>query len=298
MQTELHGGARHKPQEPDEVVKDRTVYNTLEIVRNFINKHSIAEIKEYETETKLVITPKPKITPVTSPTTFHESFSIKSEPSEVKLEPIDIHIKNDPDTDFIDFLRTFGDSSEELTNSSEGSLSRLPAFEESTYFDGNKFVLRSEVPPKKLKEPKKRVRKPELWAKNVQKKLRNAGKPVGNKRARSMAAPCSCRQECGSKVNEKNRLMNFSIYWDLGDISKKRKFIFEHIKLERPMRAMKKARALGRLILHYLDVMNSDGTIEQVKVCKTMFLNTLDISNTVITTTVKYNQYFDDGFKV
>lgn len=301
--------AQHeKFQELDHKIEDKAVYSTVQIVRNYISRHSIAEIKEHETD--IVITPKPKITQVThfhtsSPTTFHESFgSIKSEPMEVKLEPIDIQIKHDPDADtFLDFLRTFNDSSEEnsMTNSSEGSLSRLPAFEESTYFDGDKFVLRSEVPPKKLKEPKKRQRKPELWATNVQKKLRNAGKRYRSAKgyiveARSMAAPCSCRQECASKVNEKNRLMNFSRYWNLADINKKRKFIFDHIRLERPMRAMKKARVLSRLILHYLDVMNSDGSIEKIKVCKTMFLNTLDISNTVITTTVKLNnQYFEDN---
>lgn len=299
FQTEFRGECHEKFQQLDPQNEDKAVYSTVQIVRNYITRHSIAEIKEYETDMKLVITPRPKTAPVTSsPTTFHESISIKS-------EPIDIQIKEDPDDiPFLDFLRTFGDSSEELTNSSEGSLSRLPAFEESTYFNGDKFVLRSEVPPKKLKEPKKRQRKPELWATNVQKELRNAGKRYRSAKgyiveARSMAAPCSCRQECASKVNEKNRLMNFSSYWNLGDVAKKRKFIFDHIKLERPMRAMKKARALSRLILHFLDVMNSDGSIEQIKVCKTMFLNTLDISNTVITTTVKLNnQYFDDNCSV
>ena len=300
IQAKFNGEYCKKLQELDYLTEDKAVYSTVQIIRDYITRHSIAEIKEYETDMKLIITPRPKITPVTSSPTFHESISIKTEPNDVKLEPIDIQIKEDPDAEipFLDFLRTFGDSSEELTNSSEGSLSRLPAFEESTYFDGDKFVLRSEVPPKKLKEPKKRQRKPELWATNVQKKLRNAGKRYRSAKgyiveARAMAAPCSCRQECATKVNEKNRLMNFSRYWDLGDINKKRRFIFDHIKLERP-KSMKQTRAFSRLILHFLDVMNSDGTVEKIKVCKTMFLNTLDISNTVITTTVKLNnQYFE-----
>lgn len=111
-----------------------------------------------------------------------------------------------------------------------------------------------------------------------------------------MGPPCVCRQECGTKVNEKNRLLNFSNYWSLDNIVKKRKFIFDHIKLERPMRAMTKSRAFSRLILHFLDVVNGDGSIEQIKVCKTMFLSTFDISNTVITTTVKLNnQYFESA---
>lgn len=291
--------SHHKVEEPDESL-DRIVYTTFQIVRNYITRYAISEIKEDENEQRLVITPKPN-----SPSSaFQDLVKIKSEPMEIKLEPISVDIKDDPDNTFLHFIRgSFGDSgsSEELTNSSEGSLSRLPAFEETTYFDGDKFVLRSEMPPKKMKEAKKRQRKPEMWATNIQKKLRNAGKRYRSSKgyiveARNMAPPCTCRQECATKVNEKNRLMNFSTYWSLDDISKKRKFIVDHIKLEKPMRALKKSRALSRLILHYLDVANSDGSSEKIKVCKTMFLNTLDISNTVITTTVKVsNQYFEEN---
>lgn len=156
--------------EPDEQIQDKTLYSTLQIVRNFIAKHSVAEIKADENEHSLVITKLP----VASNHAFQESISIKQEPMDL---PFEIQIKEDPDNDLFNFIRSFGDSatSEDLTNSSEGSLSRLPAFEESTYFNGDKFVLRSEVPPKKLKETKKRQRKPECWATNVQKKLRNAG---------------------------------------------------------------------------------------------------------------------------
>jgi hypothetical protein len=297
IQNEFNSVSQSKLCELSDHIEDKLVCNTVQIVRSFISRHSIADIRVDDSEAKLVITPRPK-TASASVNAFQESISIKTEP-DIKLEPIDIQIKEEPDSTLLDFIRSFGDSSEELTNSSEGSLSRLPAFEATTYFNGDKFVLRSEVPPKKLKETKKRQRKPELWATNIQKKLRNAGQRYRSSKgyiveARSMAGPCNCRQLCATKVSEKNRLMNFSNYWSLDDIGKKRKFIVDHIRLERPMRAMTKSRALSRLILHFLDVMNSDGTIEQTKVCKTMFLNTLDISNTVIVTTVKSNhQYFE-----
>lgn len=275
---------------------DPIVYSTWQIVMNYIKKHSIADIREEESEQKLVITPKPNA--------FQELARIKNEPVEdsIKREAIEVNIKDDPDLPFMHFISSLNDSScEALTNSSESSLSRLPAFEENTYFDGDKFVLRSEVPPKKLKEAKKRQKRPELWATNVQKKLRNAGKRYRSSKgyiveARAMAEPCHCRQECRSKVNEKNRQMNFTLYWSLDDIGKKRKFISEHIKLEKPMRALKKSRAFSRLILHYLSVANSDGTTERIRVCKKMFLNTLNISNTVITTVVKLsNQYSEES---
>lgn len=304
IQLEQNTTSVNKLRELDLQINDPTVYKTVQIIRNFIDKHSISEIEEEENENCLIIKPKPKVTP----TSFQESISIKQELIEVKLEPIEM--KEDPDADlpFLQFVRSFGQSasnvsSEELTTSSESSLSRLPAFQESTYFDGDKFVLRSEIPPKKLKEAKKRQRKPELWATNVQKKLRNAGQRYRSAKgyiveARHMGSPCNCRQQCGTKVNEKNRLNNFNNYWALDDIVRKRKFIFDHIKLEKPMRAMTKSRAFSRLILHFLSVVNNDGTSERIKVCKTMFLNTLDISNTVITTTVKLNnQYFEDAEK-
>lgn len=290
-QKDFFKNSHPKPEKSD---VDPVVYSTWQIVTNYIKKHSIADIREDENEQKLVITPKSNA--------FQELVRIKNEQDSIKHEAIEVNIKDDPDLPFMDFISSLNDSScEELTNSSESSLSRLPAFEENTYFDGDKFVLRSEVPPKKLKEAKKRQKRPELWATNVQKKLRNAGKRYRSSKgyiveARAMAEPCHCRQECRSKVNEKNRQMNFAIYWSLDDINKKRKFISEHIKLEKPMRALKKSRAFSRLILHYLSVANSDGTTERIRVCKKMFLNTLNISNTVITTVVKLsNQYSEDS---
>lgn len=288
----------HFKRRSEEVRSAQTVHIAVQMVRNYVAKHATVEVKEVND--KLVISPKPN--PAAARSVFHNTISIKQEVMDIKMEPFDVQIKEDPDADlpFLNFIRSFGESiSEELTNSSEGSVSRLPAFEASTYFDGDRFVLRSEVPPKQLKDAKKRQRKPENWATNIQKKLRNAGQRYRSAKgyiveARTMGAPCTCRKECGTKVNEKNRLMNFSNYWRLEDVSIKRKFILDHIKLERPMRAMTKSRAFSRLILHFLDVINSDGSIEQIKVCKTMFLNTFDISNTVITTTVKlHSQYFD-----
>lgn len=284
---------------------NQTVFSTVQIVRRFVERCSVTEIKVDENESQLTVTAKPKITPDTqSVNAFQGSFNIKSETTEIKPEPVEV--KADPDDlSFLHFITSLEENSRvssDFSNSSEGSsLSRLPAFEESKYFDGDKFVLRSEVPPKKLKESKKRERKPDFWATNVQKKLRVSGQQYRSAKgyiveAKAMGSPCACRKDCSNKVNEKNRLMNFNLYWSLDDTAKKRKFISEHIKLEKPMRAMKKSRAFSRLILHYLDVLNADGSIEQIKVCKKMFLNTFDISNTTVTTTLKLNsQYFSEG---
>lgn len=282
--------------------EDKSIYTTMQVVRKFAAHHLISEIIHDGFRLIIKRIEQPKSTE--SPTfPVEELPSIKEEPQENKIKPE----KELPDIkqEIVELTTEFkGEdfySSEEHTNSnsSEGSHSRLPAFKENSYFNGDRFVIRGTEPPsmKNKRELKRRIRNPDLWATNIQKKLRNAGQPYRNAKgflvdARTMGPPCICRKECATKVNEKNRLMNFSKYWNLSDTMKKRKFIFNHITLERPMRAMTKSRASSRMIHHFLDVKNSDGTIELVQVCKSMFLQTLDISATVISSSIKFKDQY------
>lgn len=268
---------------------------TKERVDAFITKHK--EVIVSENENELIITPK----------SFQISskIKVKQEGVEIKTEPID----QEDDTSFFDqFCRSFGESAssfhsdESTISNSEGSttLSRLPAFEQNTYFDGNRFVLKSEIPPKTfLKDTKKRQRKPESWDVNVQKQLKNAGKRYRSTKGyvveeKCIKNPCQCRKMCSTKINEKNRLMNFNSYWKLESTLKKRNFIIDHIQLDKPLKS-NQTKGVTKLIHHFLDVANSDGTCEKVKVCKKMFLNSLGISNTVITTTVKLNFQYSNA---
>lgn len=231
------------------------------------------------------------------------SSSIKQELVDIKVEP-----SEDNQHEFLQFCRSFGDSastsfqSDESTTSTGGESSavqrsRLPAFEQDTYFDGNRFVLKTEVPPKVMtKENRKRQRKPEQWEVNVQKQLKNAGKRYRSTKGyvvaeKSMGSPCDCRKLCSSKINEKNRLTNFNSYWMLDSVQKKRTFIRDHIEVGKPIKAKNepKHRGVSKLLHHFLSISNSDGTEEKIRVCKRMFLSTLGISNTVITTTLKLN---------
>lgn len=256
-----------------------------------------------------------KITPKRRPnpsTTFQEdqisSTNIKQETVQIKVEPEE---PPEESASFLQFCRSFGESAssfqsdESTTSTGESSSvtvqrSRLPAFEQDTYFDGNRFVLKTEVPPKKIsKENRKRQRKPEQWEVNVQKQLKNAGKRYRSTKGyvvaeKSMGSPCDCRKLCSSKINEKNRLINFNSYWKLDSVLKKRTFILDHIEVGKPLKAKNepKHRGVSKLLHHFLNISNSDGTEEKIRVCKRMFLSTLGISNTVITTTLKlHSQY-------
>lgn len=307
-----------------EDVQDRSesvIFTTVQIVKNYIKKYSVQQIKEDESAKQLIIIPREKSTInedelVSSSTSINafqgqnenDNSSIKQEPMDVKAENIEIkveplEIKEEGEAgDILGLDLEEFTSQEESTSSSDNSLSRLPAFCEDRIFDGNRFVSRSEIIQRKSskEQHKKRARQPDLWACQVQKKLRNLGQQYRSVKgyvvaAKSLGPPCNCKKDCANKVNETNRLLNFKEYWRLECINDKKKFILNHIKLVRPQRALTKTRAYSRIMHHYLDVSNYDGSIEQIKVCKKMFCQTLNISNSVITNAfkIKNDQYLE-----
>lgn len=230
---------------------------------------------------------------VTSTTnTFQDTnLSIKLEPEdaiEIKKEPIELKIELKEEDEEVDVNAFLGLVEE---NSSDSSLSRLPAY--NRFFDGNRFISRSEYIESKLKiNQKKRERRPEFWASTVQKKLRNLGKQYRSAKghlvaAREIGLPCDCRKNCSAKISENNRNLNFKRYWEIENVNEKRKFLVNHIKLSKPKRALVKKRVYSRIMHHFLDVYNYDGSCEQIRVCKKMFCSTLAISNSFISNSFK-----------
>jgi hypothetical protein len=227
----------------------------------------------------------------TTTITFQDTnLSIKKEPQEeieIKKEPIElkIELREESEVDVNSFLGLIEE------NSSDSSLSRLPAY--NRFFDGNRFISRSEYIESKLKiSQKKRERRPEFWQSTVQKKLRNLGQQYRSIKghlvpARKVGDPCDCRKNCATKINENNRNMNFKRYWEIENVNEKRKFLVEHIKLSKPKRALVKKRVYSRIMHHFLDVFNYDGSCEQIRVCKKMFCSTLSISNSFISNSFK-----------
>lgn len=134
---------------------------------------------------------------------------------------------------------------------------------------------------------------PEGWIRNKRKLAKNTGQSyvASNGKiveAKQMKSSCreSCRMHCSRKISEDNRLKIFKHFYQLADIAKQRRYLFDHMKTYEPQRSKspknpKKARAVQRC--YFLDL-REKGTSEQVQVCKLMFLNTFSISSQMIDT--------------
>lgn len=95
--------------------------------------------------------------------------------------------------------------------------------------------------------------------------------------------------QCSQKINEENRLRNFDNFYQLADIAKQRKFLFDHLRTYEPKRKCgkknpTKTRAVQRI--YFLDNF-STGATEMLQVCKLNFLNTFAISSQMIDTLYK-----------
>lgn len=146
------------------------------------------------------------------------------------------------------------------------------------------------------RKTRKRSRNADNWRRNRIKRLRNSGKSYKNwsnkeVSARKMKPACTCRMKCSTKCNEEMRKAVFEQYWDLGDVNRQRDFISKYVKF------LPKSRCRQRLLDNNDDeVVNSRrnytyvynfpllNNVETIQVCKTFFLNTLDISAQVVKT--------------
>lgn len=100
---------------------------------------------------------------------------------------------------------------------------------------------------------------------------------------KKMGMPCNekCRLKCAHKLTNDDRTIIHNNYWKLADINKQREFIIRHMCTINPKhRSQTSNRSLN---YSYCFIVNN----EKVKVCKSMFMNTLGISSRVILTTTK-----------
>lgn len=135
---------------------------------------------------------------------------------------------------------------------------------------------------------------PEGWIRNKRKLAKNTGQSyvASNGKiveAKQMKSGCGagCRFKCSTKVSEAGRLASFEHFYQLADIAKQRKFLFDLTKTYEPKRKAgtknpDKIRAVQRC--YFLEVHHEEGLSERVQVCKLMFLNTFVISPQMIDT--------------
>lgn len=135
---------------------------------------------------------------------------------------------------------------------------------------------------------RKRKSNPMNWRSNKLKYLRNTGQAyqIKNKtiRAKRLRSPCNdqCRLQCPKKLTEDQRKQCFEEYWGFGDLIRQRNYLKERIEpIKRKYRytTTEKGRRFNSAFYFY--VMG-----QKIKVCKTFFLNTLDISSRVVRTVI------------
>jgi hypothetical protein len=324
LQTEINEHSQEKLQELDFLIEDKTVYNTLQIVRNYIEKYSVAEIKEDENEQRLIIIPKnensvepeklneqrePEKNELIDVSSIQDYEEVKQE----ELEPeyledcLDDLIADDDeicDEEYYEIKdlnqdqilqaeqnHSIADDDEYITNYDEDS---------ETSYDLQQSASESASDSRKPSNPR-RPRRPENWICNKRKTLRNSGQTYLSSKgkiveAKQMRESCgtSCRAKCITKVSDADRQRAFDKYWALGDVVKQRKFIYMHIRSTEPKRRRTETSNRSVTLQFYLETTDDYANAQLVQVCKKMFKNTLVISSQVIQGVVK--KYAIEGF--
>lgn len=139
------------------------------------------------------------------------------------------------------------------------------------------------------KKGRKRSRNPSKWKQNRIKKLRNTGESyvsLSNTRktipSRCLKMPCTekCKLKCTENISTDERYHLFKEFWDQGDLTKQRTYIttcmvdiipkYKYTSAKTPRNPNK---------AYYFSIKN-----KKIRVCKTFFKATLDISDRMIFT--------------
>lgn len=171
-------------------------------------------------------------------------------------------------------------------------------FNSSNSSSGSSFA---ETSPPKM--GRKRIKSPTKWKQNVTKRLRNKGKTYVSHSQKKIAAGClkepcndKCRLKCVEKINLDEKYNLFRNFWDLGDLMKQRAYIHScMIDIEPKYKYTNAAQPRSNNKAYYFVVKDVN-----IRVCKTFFKSTLDITDSMIFTIqqkVKENGIMLDDFR-
>ena len=144
--------------------------------------------------------------------------------------------------------------------------------------------------PKKASTSRKRKSEPLKWKKNVRKRLRLSGDEHTSCKgtlnaARKVKPGChKCRYKCNEKISEGERQGIFESYWKLDTYGRKRDFLCQSI-LEKRTNPGERAKRKEKTRTYTLCP-----TDEPIRVCKTFFLQTLDIGKKMVEVALKKKQ--------
>lgn len=145
---------------------------------------------------------------------------------------------------------------------------------------------------------KKRSRRVLKWSDVKRKCLTNLGKSYITKKGKLvdrkvMGNTCCCRNKCGEKITESDRLECFTRFWNLGNKEKQWLFILKYVLKERKKRCLNSSSNRRQYTYKYslpLKSQSTDLECTRVAICKTLFLNTLAVGErTVKTAFQKFN---------
>ncbi|XP_034252976.1 uncharacterized protein LOC117652289 [Thrips palmi] len=131
---------------------------------------------------------------------------------------------------------------------------------------------------------RKRSTNEHLWKSNVRKTLKNSGQAYTSSKGKEipevqMRGPCACQMDCRHRLKEEQRHQVFKKFWALGKHERQ----WEFIRLNSTSKATKPRRA-GQILKRSVSrVYHFTINGEQVPICKQMFMRTLAISDSWIT---------------
>ncbi|GFO08833.1 hypothetical protein PoB_003533800 [Plakobranchus ocellatus] len=132
---------------------------------------------------------------------------------------------------------------------------------------------------------RKRTRNEEKWTRNVNKRLKNNGKPYMSSRGKEEAGKaikqtCSekCSLRCSTKFNEEDRQTLFKQFWASADRRDQHHFLLRHVQ-ELPVKRIRVGSEKRTTTFHYYFY-----TVSGLKkeICRTFFIHTLDITKDLV----------------
>lgn len=148
----------------------------------------------------------------------------------------------------------------------------------------------------KEKIGRKKSRNESEWIDVKSKSLLNTGKEHENRKGKSrkerkLGVTCNenCRLKCSKRVGKEARQLIFEEFWRLGDHTRQWDFIIHCVKQsdKRQVTVNPGTESRRKFTRNYYFKIQH----EEIKVCKSMFLNTLNISETWVTTALAKMQY-------
>lgn len=126
------------------------------------------------------------------------------------------------------------------------------------------------------------------WKDMQRKCLKNSGKPYTNKKGKEMPkkkmrAACKCSKNCSDNIKEEEREHIFKCYWRLGTHEQQWDFISKYVTSHAPFRIKASGPNRSSIYVYTLPKIN-DNMETTVTVCRTMFLNTLSVSEKTVRT--------------